>query len=268
MGCRMVFGAVQEKFMAETELERLRQAVQIAPEDQEARLALLQALVAGAYWQEAEEVGDTLQQQGALPVEAHVLLGTIYAKRERLDEAIQQYRQAFTVQPDDALLLFNLGTLLAQQGEYATAREMLDKAVALHGGWAELHYNLGTVRLRQEHYSEAIDAFKRAIELRENYAEAHFSRGNAHAMQGLRADGSLDYYELDCAINAYKMAILHRPGYTAALYNLGMLYGRMGSAEGRRVWGQYLEAASTLETEETWRLRAREYKRDLEDRLR
>ena len=254
--------------MAETELERLRQAVQIAPEDQEARLALLQALVAGAYWQEAEEVGDTLQQQGALPVEAHVLLGTIYAKRERLDEAIQQYRQAFTVQPDDALLLFNLGTLLAQQGEYATAREMLDKAVALHGGWAELHYNLGTVRLRQEHYSEAIDAFKRAIELRENYAEAHFSRGNAHAMQGLRADGSLDYYELDCAINAYKMAILHRPGYTAALYNLGMLYGRMGSAEGRRVWGQYLEAASTLETEETWRLRAREYKRDLEDRLR
>lgn len=254
--------------MTETELERLRQVAQAAPEDQETRLALLRALVAGAHWQEAEEVGNALRQQETPPLEVHMLLGVVYAKQERVDEAIQQCRQALTRHPDDALLLFNLGTLLAQQGEYDAAQDMLAKAVTQHDAWAELHYNLGVVLLRQKRYKEALDAFERAVELRENYAEAHFSRGNVHAMKGLEPDGSLDYYEIDCAINAYKRAIQHRPGYTAALYNLGMLYGRMGSSEGRRVWEQYLETASTLDTEETWRMRAQEYKRDLEDRLR
>lgn len=254
--------------MADTELERLRQVVQNTPEDQQARLVLLQALVTSEHWQEAAEVSDAMLQRQAPPDEAHALLGVVYAKRERLDEAVQQYRQALTVQPDDALLLFNLGTLLAQQGEHDAALEMLEKAVVQHEEWAELHYNLGTVLLRHERYREAQHAFERAKELHLDYAEAHFNRGNAHAMQGLSSDGSLDYYEIDCAINAYKMAIQHRPGYIAALYNLGMLYGRMGSSEGLRAWDQYLEAARDLDEEEIWRRRAQEYKSDLEDRLR
>ncbi len=77
----------------------------------------------------------------------------------------------------------------------------------------------------------------------------------------------MDYYELDCATTAYKRAVQHRPGYPAALYNMGMLYGRMGSDEGLRVWDQYLEAASELPEEETYHMRVQEYKRDLQDRL-
>jgi hypothetical protein len=42
----------------------------------------------------------------------------------------------------------------------------------------------------------------------------------------------------------------------------------MGSDEGLRIWDQYLEATDALDEEETFRLRAREYKRDLQDRLR
>jgi hypothetical protein len=47
-----------------------------------------------------------------------------------------------------------------------------------------------------------------------------------------------------------------------------MVYQRMGSAEGVRVWNQYIEAAQDLPEEEIWRLRAQEYTRDLQDRLR
>jgi hypothetical protein len=47
-----------------------------------------------------------------------------------------------------------------------------------------------------------------------------------------------------------------------------MVYQRMGSAEGVRVWHQYVEAAQDLPDEESWRLRAQEYTRDLQDRLR
>jgi hypothetical protein len=46
------------------------------------------------------------------------------------------------------------------------------------------------------------------------------------------------------------------------------VYQRMGSAEGLRVWNQYIEATQDLPDEEIWRLRAQEYTRDLQDRLR
>jgi tetratricopeptide (TPR) repeat protein len=254
--------------MDNAELERLRQAVQAAPQDREARVTLLQALVAADAWQEAVEVGATLLQQDAPPVAVHALMGLVYSKQQRWDDAIQHYQHALATRPDDALLLFNLGTLLAQQGNLQTARTHLENAIAQRQQWAEAHYNLGTVLLREERYREAIDALKRASDCRDLYPEAHFNRGNAHAMRGLETDGTLDYYELDCAINAYKTAIQQRPGYTAALYNLGMIYGRMTSSEGLRVWDQYLEAAKDKPEEDTWRRRAQEYENDLQDRLR
>jgi tetratricopeptide (TPR) repeat protein len=253
--------------MDNVDLERLRQAVQAAPQDVEVRLAFLQALTAADSWQEAEEVGTTLLQTDTPPATMHALMGLVYGKCQRWAEAIEQCQLALEIQPDDAVLLFNLGTLLAQQGDLATAQTHLEKAVTLREDWAEAYYNLGTVLLRQEHYSEAITALQRAIEHRETYPEAHFNRGNAHAMKGLDRDGRLDYYELDCAITAYKTAIQQRPGYTAALYNLGMLYSRMNTSEGLRVWDQYLEATKDITDEEAWRMRAREYKHDLQDRL-
>jgi tetratricopeptide (TPR) repeat protein len=253
--------------MDNAHLEQLRQAVRTAPQNVEGQLALLHALIAAASWQEATEVGTPLLHTASPPAVVHGLMGLVYGKQQQWPAAIAQYQQALDAQPDDAGLLFNLGTLLAQQGDYAAAQTALEKAVAIRADWAEAHYNLGTVLLHQERYSEAIAALKCATEQREAYPEAYFNRGNAHAMKGLDREGRLDYYELDCATTAYKTAIQQRPGYTAALYNLGMLYSRMKTSEGLRVWDQYLEATKDTPAEETWRLRAREYKRDLQDRL-
>ena len=254
--------------MDETELARLRQAVQTDPADTEARLALLQGLSATEQWAEAAQVGSALLEDEGGRATVHACMGFVYGKQGHWDEAIQQCQQALALSPDDALLLFNLGLALARQGDAKAALEYLEKAVAQEPQWAEAHYNLGTLLLQQQRYHEAIKALDGALECRTTYPEAHFNRGNAHALRGLEADGSLDYYELDCAINAYKTAIQQRPGYAAALYNLGMVYQRMRSAEGLRVWDEYVEATQDLPDEEVWRLRVQEYKRDLQDRLR
>jgi len=254
--------------MDDTELARLHQAVQADPADTTARLALLHGLIVARRWHEAEQTGSPLLQAEDTSAAMHTCMGIVYGKQGRLDEAVQQCRQALALAPDDVLALCNLGSLLARQDDPKAALAYLDKVVDHAPDWAEAHYTRGTVLLRQERYQEAIRAFDRAIECRATYPEAHFNCGNAHALRGLEADGSLNYYELDCAINAYKTAIQQRPGYTAALYNLGMVYQRMGSAEGVRVWNQYIEAAQDLPDEEIWRLRAQEYTRDLQDRLR
>lgn len=254
--------------MDDTELARLHQEAQADPADTEARLALLQGLIAAAQWSEAAQVGSALLQDAGAQTTVHACMGIVYGKQGRWDEAVQQYHQALALHPDETLVLFNLAIALARQGDTKAALESLERAVAQEPQWAEAHYSLGTLLLQQERYHEAIKALERALECRSTYPEAHFNRGNAHALRGLEADGSLGYYELDCAINAYKTAIQQRPGYAAALYNLGMVYQRMTSSEGLRVWDQYVEATQALPEEEVWRLRAQEYRRDLQDRLR
>lgn len=254
--------------MDETELVKLQQLVDANPEDTTTRLALLQGCMAMGRWLEAAEVGATLLQQPTPSTTVHTLMGVVYGKCQRRQEAVQQCRQALGGQAEDALTLFNLGTLLAQQGHRQAALEPLQQATKQQKTWAVAHYTLGTVLLQEQRYTEAITAFEEALEQCPDYPEAQFNRGNAHAMKALDADGSLDYYELDCAINAYKMAIQQRPGYTAALYNLGMIYKRMASSEGVRVWEQYLEAAHGVPDEKTWYIRAEEFKRDLQSRVR
>lgn len=254
--------------MDDTELRPLQQAVQANPEDIEARLALLRGLIAAERWQSAEELAQPLVHAEPPQALGHVFLSLVHGKQGRWEAAAEQCQQALALQTDEPLALFNLGLALAHQGQETLALDHLEKVVTQEPEWAEAHYTLGTVLLRQQRYHEAIKAFERALECQSLYPEAQFNRGNAHAMRALDADGSLDYYELDCAITAYKTAIQQRPGYTAALYNLGMLYQRMGSAEGLRVWDQYLEAAAAHSEEETWRTRAQAFKDDLQYRLR
>lgn len=251
----------------EAEITRLQQAAAADPTDAETRLALLQLLVEAARWKEAEEAGDVLLQEESPPGAAHALMAIVYGKDRRWDAAVGQCRQALEKQPDDPLVMFNLGTLLVQQGDPQAAIEHLEKAIELQSGWAEAHYALGTALLHRERYREAINAFDEAIELRPSYPEAEFNRGNAYAMRGLESNGTMDYYELDCAVQAYKRAIQQRPGYPAALYNLGMVYKRMKSSEGLRVWDEYMEAARPLPEETIWWARAQEFKADLQDRL-
>lgn len=251
----------------EAEITRLQQAVEADPADGETRLALLQLLVEAERWKEAEEVGDVLLQEESPGAAAHALMGIVYSKDRRWDAAVGQCRQALEKQPDDPLVLFNLGTLLVQQGDPQAAIGHLEKAIELQSGWAEAHYALGTALLHRERYREAINAFDEALELRPTYPEAEFNRGNAYAMRGIESNGTLDYYELDCAVQAYKKAIQQRPGYPAALYNLGMVYKRMNSSEGLRVWDEYMEAARPLPEETIWWARAQEFKADLQDRL-
>lgn len=254
--------------METSDLERLRQAARAAPEDAAARLALLQALVATASWAEAEAVGEVLLQIVPPPPTTHALMGIVYGQRKRDDEAARQCRLALESGLEDPLLQYNFGVILARQGDFESALQALQRATQACKAWPAAHYNLGVVLLRLERYSDAVEAFESAIEHCEVYPEAHFNRGNAHAMLGLPAEGGLDYYEIDCAINAYKQAVQQRPGYTAALYNLGILYGRMTASEGIRVWEQYIAATQDLPEEATWHMRAQEYLSDLQHRLR
>jgi tetratricopeptide (TPR) repeat protein len=251
--------------MDDTELARLHQAVQADPADTAARLTLLHGLVMARRWHESEQVGSPLLQAEDAPATVHTCMGIVYGKQGRLDEAVQQCRQALALDPDDVLALGNLGSLLAHQDDPKAALSASTRP------WTtpqigQRHTIPGTVLLRQERYQEAIRACDRALECRATYPEAHFNRGNAHALRGLEADGSLNYYDLTAPSMPIKRHTAASWLYRA-LYNLGMVYQRMGSAEGVRVWDQYIEARRICRMKRSGASEPRST-RDLQDRLR
>jgi tetratricopeptide (TPR) repeat protein len=98
-------------------------------------------------------------------------MGIVYGKQGRLDEAVQQCRQALALDPDDVLVLGNLGSLLARQDDPKAALECLDKVVDHAPDWAEAHYTRGTVLLRQERYQEAAANFESLVNLQSDFVD-------------------------------------------------------------------------------------------------
>lgn len=70
---------------------------------------------------------------------------------------------------------FLFGYYSAQAGMYREAIEAFKKAIIIKPDDAKAHYNLGFSYFRLRMYIEAIEAFKQAIRLKPNYKEAYFN---------------------------------------------------------------------------------------------
>jgi Flp pilus assembly protein TadD len=91
-------------------------------------------------------------------VSALANLGNAYFSQEKYDAAIEQYRRAIQVKPDDSGLRYNLGAAHSNKGEYQQAIIEYRKAVELkpemgdaHNGLAFAYYKLEKYDLAAEH---------------------------------------------------------------------------------------------------------------------
>jgi hypothetical protein len=90
-------------------------------------------------------------------------LGNAYLRQKRFDEAIDRYRIALRISPDDPLAHVNLGMALERQGHDRQAIEEYRLAVAYDpSGWPA-YYQLALTYARLERFEEAIGAAERAI---------------------------------------------------------------------------------------------------------
>lgn len=87
--------------------------------------------------------------------EAYVNWGNVWVKRGELEEALQNYRKALTLNPNLAEAHFNLGKILAAQGKLDEASGSLDRAIALKSEWSAAHYAKATlIKSATEHNSK------------------------------------------------------------------------------------------------------------------
>jgi predicted O-linked N-acetylglucosamine transferase (SPINDLY family) len=125
-------------------------------------------------------------------------------------QAIEAYRRAIAIDPNNPLPHNNLGTALLhlQQADQVIAE--YQAAIRLQPNLAEAHYNLGNAMRSRGLYDNAIASFQTAARLKPDYADALNNLGNAFRERG----------QLDEAMQCYRQAMATNPDHRYAQSNL------------------------------------------------
>ncbi len=172
-----------------------------------------------------EKADDQLQEALKLAVkiqdnwfeaECYNAIALIKASTERTDEAIQAYKQAIHLAPDQIFAWNNLGNLCAKIGRNDEAMIAFRKAIECNpkdpiawNGLAALHFKLG-------YADDAIAAYRKAIQYMPSFAQPWNGLGDVYASIG-RADE---------ALKAYHKAIELNQQYVTPWIRLGVLFAK------------------------------------------
>jgi tetratricopeptide (TPR) repeat protein len=132
------------------ELARLRDALHVDPDGQEARLRLANLLY---------QMGDS-------------------------EAAIDEYRTLLRFHPDAALGHLGLGIALMAKQEWKTALGELQEAARLDPGLVQPHFSMGTIHYTRGSPLAAAKSYREALRLKPDFAEAHYRLGLVLKMAG------------------------------------------------------------------------------------
>jgi tetratricopeptide (TPR) repeat protein len=156
---------------------------------------------------------DTLKKSPQSSV-AHEYYGYALYSQGRLDEAIEHYRIALSLNPQRVDSHFNLGVAYALKGWTDQAIAQYRSGLTLRPGDAEGHMNLGLAFLAKEQIEDAIGECSMALTRNPNSAGAHNCLGIAFAAKGL----------MDKAMYHFQEAVSLDPNNINFRNNLSLLY--------------------------------------------
>lgn len=122
----------------------------------------------------------------ALPpsAEMHQLMAAIYDMRELYPEAVQEWRSALAVQPNDRILNKRLAQSLWAAGEWKLAYETALKILAVEPDAGDLRFLAGDSLLKMQLPAEALLYLTKVIALQPRNSRAHSSLASAYVRLG------------------------------------------------------------------------------------
>ena len=138
--------------------------------------------------------------------------GSVLRRLRRFDEALASYEKALKLEPNFVKALYQRGNTLRDLNQLEKALESYDQALAVQPKHPEALNNRGNVLKELSRFEEALASFDRALVIRPNYARALNNRGVAlHELKRF-AD----------ALTSYDRALAAQPNYVEALNNRGV----------------------------------------------
>ncbi len=122
---------------------------------------------------------------------SHYNLGVALNRKGRLDEAIAEYREAVRIKKDDPHAHTNLSIALSEKGQLDEAISEAREAIRIKKDNPIARFNLGNHLRDKGQLDEAITEFREAIRLKKDLLAPHGSLGAALVMKG-RVDEAID----------------------------------------------------------------------------
>jgi tetratricopeptide (TPR) repeat protein len=123
-------------------------------------------------WHDTDTFMQHVLETNPNSVLAHNNIGTALAQKGQWDEAIVHFSQALAIAPNDAQVNNNWGVILAHRGELNEAARYFRRAVELAPRHAGVHNNLGKVLADQGKRDEAVVQFLTALQLDPDLTDA------------------------------------------------------------------------------------------------
>jgi Flp pilus assembly protein TadD len=148
----------------------------------------------------------------------HFAMATALSGAGQEREAAEAYREACKLDPRNAAWLEHLGVSLAMTGDMDGAIESWRKSLAIEPASAEVETDLGGALFQSGHKQEGIDALRKAVEIDPKFGNAHNELGTALAQTGW----------MDEAVIQLQMAVKLEPDSVEYRVNLGFAFGMEG----------------------------------------
>jgi len=92
-------------------------------------------------------------------------LGIAYRNKNRLDESIQAYRKALSLDPENPVVMKNMADVFYLKKEYSLAVEMGQKALKSNPRFHQVRSTLGLAYYQLARYPEALEEFEAVLKL-------------------------------------------------------------------------------------------------------
>lgn len=126
--------------------------------------------------QKEDQLAITILKEGLVHLPDHTPLYTAlaqtYHQQGNKKEAAQVYVLALKRQPQNVILLRDMGTLLAEMGQLEQAIQLLNQALSLDASLPGVWYMLGQIYQHQQKIEKAAQAYRHVLELKPNHTNA------------------------------------------------------------------------------------------------
>jgi len=125
--------------------------------------------------------------------EAHYNLAAVLQAQGAQTEAIQQFKLALRLRPQDPTTNNALGASLLAAGQVGDAIRYFQTALQVQPDNFDAHYNLGNAFVSQNRFSEAVEQYRAATRLHPDDANAEANLGSAFAVTGDLPEAKLHF---------------------------------------------------------------------------
>jgi len=141
------------------------------------------------------------------------IIGVINGIESNHIEAINFFKKAQKIRPDNNFINFNLAKAFSKVGNDLEAIKYYEIAIRLKPDYAEAYNNKGNIFFNRRRYDEALSDYEQAIKLKPDFTEVYNNKGNTF----------FNLRRYDEALSHYEQAIKLKPDFAEAYNDKGNL---------------------------------------------